>query len=85
MTATNYFTSTEYKGHNELTLSSAKYEQNLWATYKQWLEHGYQVQKGEHGQPIMVVRDDPKGTSKKIVKYYRVFNIAQVKPIEETV
>lgn len=81
----NYFTGTEYQGGNALTLTNCQrgsnYEQNQWATYKQWFENGYQVQKGEHGTSILVVKDEPD--SKKVaVRYYKVFNIAQVKEIE---
>lgn len=82
-TAQNYFTGTEYQGKNAQVLNACKYEENQWATYRQWLENGYQVQKGEHGTGIQVVRDDEK-TSKTVVKWYRVFNLAQVKEIEET-
>lgn len=79
----NYFTGIEYQGHNAMSLSLAGYKDNQWATYKQWFEHGYQVQKGEHGQSIMVVTDHSDDKDKRAVKFYRVFNIAQVKEIEE--
>lgn len=85
-TAQNYFTGTEYQGRNAQDLNSStrlnKHEENQWATYKQWYEGGYQVQKGEHGTSIQVVREDEK-TKKTVVKWYKVFNIAQVKEIEE--
>jgi antirestriction protein ArdC len=85
MAAANYFTGTEYQGKNAAELSAKGYEQDYWATYKQWFEHGYQVQKGEHGTAIMVVRDaKDKKPGKKMVKFYRVFNIDQVQEIEET-
>lgn len=81
-TAQNYFTGTEYKGGNALTLSLTKFKENQWATYKQWFSNGYQVQKGEHGTSILVVKDEPD--SKKVaVRYYKVFNIAQVKEITD--
>ena len=75
----NFFTRTEYSGHNALTLSQAKYKSEEWATYKQWLEGGYQVQKGEHGQGIMKIVEDKNG--EKRPKYYKVFNIEQVKEV----
>lgn len=81
--AINTFTGVEYQGYNAVELSAKGYEVNEWATYKQWLEHGFQVQKGQHGVSIMVVRDDDEKDGKKLVKYYRVFNVAQVAPIEE--
>ncbi len=87
MTQHNVFSGTEYKGQNAADLALAqmtyKYESDEWATYKQWLEHGYQVQKGEKGVGIMAVIDDAE-KSKKAVRYFRVFNVAQVKLIEES-
>lgn len=82
--AQNYFSGVAYQGQNAAQLKAAGYPDNQWATYKQWFEHGYQVQKGQHGTPIMVVRDNPDPKKdKKMVKFYRVFNIGQVKPLEE--
>lgn len=81
-TAINVFTQTEYQGQNAVDLNLQPYEDNEWATYKQWFEHGYQVQKGQHGTGIMVVRDDDK-SDKKVIRYYRVFNVAQVAPVTE--
>lgn len=78
----NYFTGVEYQGGNATSLRLAGYKEGQWATYKQWFEHGYQVQKGEHGHSIMVVKDKDDDPSKKAVRYYKVFNVAQVKPIE---
>ena len=81
ITAQNYFTGVEYQGGNAQVLNSSKYKENQWATYRQWFENGYQVQKGEHGTAIRVIEDDPD-TKETVVRYYRVFNIAQVKEIE---
>lgn len=81
-TAQNYFTGTEYQGGNAQALNACKHEENQWATYKQWFEGGYQVQKGEHGTSIQVVREDEK-TGKTVVRWYKVFNIAQVKELED--
>lgn len=78
----NYFSGTQYQGQNAADLKAAGFPDNQWATYKQWLEGGWQVQKGQHGTAIMVVRD-VEGQTKKMVKFYKVFNIAQVAPIEE--
>lgn len=86
-TAQNYFTGNEYQGINAQDLNLAaklnKYEENQWATYRQWFDNGYQVQKGEKGTGIQVVREDEEKPDKKIVKYYRVFNLAQVKEITD--
>lgn len=84
-TAQNYFTGTEYQGKNagflNLEARAKKYTENQWATYKQWKENGYQVQKGEKGTPIQVVKENEE--NEKFIRYYRVFNLAQVKEIEE--
>lgn len=79
----NYFTKGVYQGKNAAFLALAKFKSNKWATYRQWLEGGYQVQKGEKGQPIMkiVTKDD---TNERFPKYYRVFNFEQVKKIEKS-
>lgn len=81
MTAQNYFTGVEYTGHNATTLNMSGYKSNQWATYRQWLEGGYQVQKGQKGQAIMKIVIDKEG--EKRPKFYRVFNQEQVKPIKE--
>lgn len=77
MTHTNFMTGTEYKGGNQATLSNTKFKSTEWATYKQWQEANYQVNKGEHGQRILVVVDDDKD-KKKAVRHYTVFNFEQV-------
>lgn len=81
MTPQNYFTGVEYSGHNATTLRMTSYKSNQWATYRQWLEGGYQVQKGQKGQGIMKIVEDKDGNKRP--KYYRVFNLEQVKVIEE--
>lgn len=85
MTHHNIFTGTEYKGQNAADLALAaklnSYKSDEWATYKQWFNNGFQVQKGQKGVAIMAVIDDSE-TKKKGVRYFRVFNVAQVAPIE---
>lgn len=78
----NFFTRTEYKGQNAVDLRLQGYKSDEWATYKQWLNGGYQVQKGQKGTGIMVVTEDEKN-NKKAVRWYRVFNIEQVKEITD--
>ena len=80
MSQLNFFTRVEYSGHNATTLALSGYKSDEWATYKQWFEGGYQVQKGQHGQGILKIVEDSKG--EKRPKYYKVFNIEQVKEIE---
>lgn len=81
MTPQNYFTGAEYSGHNATSLRMSGYKNNQWATYRQWQEGGYQVQKGQKGQAIMKIVETKEGDKRP--KYYRVFNMEQVKQIEE--
>lgn len=81
MIATNYFTGTEYHGKNAVFLRMAPFKSNEWATYKQWFEGGFQVQKGQHGQRIMKIVQDDDGDT--MPKFYTVFNFEQVKRIEK--
>ena len=76
----NYYTGYKYQGINTQDLASKGYKSNQWATYKAWVEHDMQVQKGQHGTGIMLVRKDEE-TSKTVVKWYKVFNLEQVAPM----
>lgn len=84
--AQNYFTGGEYQGQNQADLQMTArvkgYKSNQWATYRQWLNGGYQVQKGEKGTAIMALGKKDDDDTKVSVRYYRVFNIAQTKPVE---
>lgn len=79
MEQVNFFTRNEYHGQNAMDLRLAKYKSSEWATYKQWLEGGYQVQKGQHGVGIMKIVEDKEGNKRP--KFYKVFNYEQVKEI----
>lgn len=90
MTPTNALTKKEYTGGNIDELESAGYSDNTWATYRQWIKLGYQVQKGQKGTKIIkIVKVDRKDKvtgevkEKRVPKTYTVFNIAQVAEIEE--
>lgn len=79
---TNALTHKEYTGFNISTLMSTSFADQTWATYKQWQELGFQVQKGQKGiriKKIVVVLDKKTGENKRVPKNYTVFNIAQVK------
>lgn len=75
----NYFTGHKYQGINAQDLASKGFKSNEWGTYHQWLNEGQQVQKGQHGTSIMLVKPDDE-TGKTVVKWYRVFNREQVAP-----
>lgn len=75
----NMFTGKEYSGINARNLSSREFKDNRYATYKAWLEHDYQVQKGSKGTTICVVYEEDNGRKKAF--YTRLFNFEQVAPI----
>lgn len=79
----NYFTGHKYQGVNAQDLARQGHKSNEWGTYHQWLGAGMQVQKGNHGVSIMIVKPDPEHDGKTLVKWYRVFNRDQVAPVEE--
>ena len=45
----NAKTEKPYQGGNIIILLESGYETQVWATYRQWQELGYQVQKGKKG------------------------------------
>ncbi|MDO9324240.1 MAG: ArdC family protein, partial [Methanoregula sp.] len=49
----NLFSSRSYTGLNRLILGLGPYPLPFWATYRQYLAAGLQVQKGEHGTGII--------------------------------
>lgn len=86
-----------YRGVNVLTLWVAAavkcYESGLWATYKQWLELGAQVRKGEQGSTVVLWKpadrskgdagmekenDDQQTRRGLLVRGFSVFNATQV-------
>lgn len=81
-----------YRGINWLVLSLVAdeqgYDSNVWMTYKQAAAHGGQVRKGEKGTAIvfwkMLERKDDNGDAKSVplLRYYTVFNAAQVDGLE---
>lgn len=87
----NLFSSRAYTGLNRLILGLSSYPLPFWATYRQYLAAGLQVQKGEHGTGIIyagrTVKTDTKTDengeekeSKKQIRFLKafvVFNVAQ--------
>ena len=73
---------TPYRGANYFLLSSLGFERPIYLTYRQALEHGGNVKKGEHGIPVVywkLIDAKESDESKRIpfLRYYLVFNIAQ--------
>lgn len=79
----NYFTGHKYQGQNAHDLAACNFKSNQWATYHQWLNDGKQVQKGQHGMSVMLAKPDPEDDTKMIFRYYKVFNLDQVAPVEQ--
>ena len=87
----NLFSGRTYTGLNRLILGLTPYPLPFWATYRQYLAAGLQVQKGEHGHGIIyagrTVKTDTKTDengeeteNKKQIRFLKafvVFNIAQ--------
>lgn len=86
----NYFSKREYNGINCLMLMALNQGKSCeWATFHQISEHGYKVNKGAKGVPIVYTNrisieieeeeldeETPKTKTFPILKYYYVFNIS---------
>lgn len=88
----NYKSGRMYNGQNILMLWCNNYNRSGWLTYKQALELGGQVRKGEHGLPILyaqsgkMVEDEETGEMKSthpVFRVYTVFNVAQIDNLPE--
>jgi len=77
----NKFTGHKYQGQNASDLASKGFDSNQWGTYHQWLNAGMQVQKGQHGTGVMLVKPSDDDKSKAVVRWYKVFNLEQVAPV----
>lgn len=84
MTVANEVTGVAYQGGNIARLTAAQMDNNYdpakgWAGFKQWLDAGRVVRKGEHGTPCLrvLVTTDKQGNEKKVAKGFRVFHFDQ--------
>lgn len=84
-TPENALTRNTYQGVNIVTLwiMGMQYEHPTWATYRQWLELGCQVRKGEKGSTIIYYstfeREEGDETKRvPFIKQSSVFNASQV-------
>jgi antirestriction protein ArdC len=79
----NAVTGNIYTEGNVLRLLDTPFEDQQWATFRQWKDAGYMVQKGSKGTElikIVTVKDKKNPENKKSVpRRFYVFNIAQVK------
>lgn len=80
----NLITKKPYRGINTFLLHSMKYESPFWLTYRQAMELGGYVRKGEKSCPVVFwkrleLEDEDTGEREKIpmLRFYYVFNAAQ--------
>ncbi len=86
----NFTSGKLYSGINVFILLSARFQSPYWLTFKQATEKGGTVRKGEKGLPIVfwstTEKEDPAtGEVKKsgFLKYYTVFNVAQIDGLKD--
>ena len=93
----NLFSSRSYTGLNRLILGLSPYPLPFWATYRQSLAAGLQVQMGEHGTGIIYAGRTVKTETKtdengketesrkqiRFLKAFVVFNVAQTDYLEK--
>lgn len=88
----NYTSGKAYRGINVLMLGTAGYTSPDWLTFKQAIDAGGNVRKGEKGTPILfwkkTERETETGEKKGgfVLRYYTVFNVEQcegIKPRED--
>lgn len=84
----NAKTGNPYTGGNIAELIEAGFDTQIFATYRQWQELGYQVQKGEKGTRLIKMvtvinkkAKDDEAKKKNVPRGFTVFNIAQVAKI----
>lgn len=86
----NLLSKRPYRGINLWMLASLNYEQNLFLTWDQIKELGGSVNKGEHGHIVVFwkaaqkkgeVQQDDKQKHVPLLRYYKVFNIAQCREL----
>ena len=80
-----------YRGINVWLLHSLNYESPLFLTYKQAVELGGNVKKGQKSCPVVFYRkfeieDEQTGDKKNIpmLRYYWLFNVSQCENIKDT-
>ena len=80
----NLLTKKLYRGINVFLLHALRYESPYWLTFRQALELGGNVRKGEKACPVVFwkqleIEDKASGEKEKIplLRFYHVFNVAQ--------
>lgn len=85
----NLISDKPYRGINIFILASEQYSNPYWLTYRQAMEKGGNIRKGEKGTTVVYwnwipVDDKETGEEKEIplLRHYRVFNLEQTEGIE---
>ena len=80
----NFVSKKPYRGINVFLLLAMSYESPFWLTFRQALQQGGNVRKGEKSCPVVfwkqtTLDDKESGEQQKIplLRYYHVFNVAQ--------
>ena len=80
----NFVTHKPYRGINVFLLLAMSYESPFWLTFRQALQQGGNVRKGEKSCPVVFWKqttiadkesDEPQNI--RLLRYYHVFNVAQ--------
>jgi antirestriction protein ArdC len=89
----NYVSQKQYNGINYVLLGMCGYSSPNWMTFKQALDLGGNIKKGEKGMPVIYFQlsnvevDGKNGTTElkqiPFMRYYTVFNIAQTNGIDD--
>jgi antirestriction protein ArdC len=86
----NLVSKKSYRGINTLLLHAMSYESPFWLTFRQALELGGNVRKGEKSCPVvfwkqLAIEDAETGETEKIpmMRLYSVFNVAQCEGIKK--
>jgi len=87
----NLVTQRPYRGINVFLLMAMSYESPLWLTFRQAIQLGGNVKKGEKACPVvfwkrMEIEDKESGEPQKkpLLRLYHVFNIAQCDGLKES-
>ncbi len=80
----NFVTKNPYRGINVFLLLAMSYESPFWLTFRQVLQLGGTVRKGEKSCPVVfwkqtIFEDKKSGEQqkKRMLRFYHVFNVAQ--------
>jgi antirestriction protein ArdC len=78
-------TGREYRGLNVFLLGMAGYESPYWLTFRQATDRNGYIRKGEKGRIVVLWRwakDEKTGDETPLLKYFRVWNVAQCEGIQ---